>query len=310
MNIARDRTTGEIVDAQDLKAIGELVDQGNYECPACGTPLLPCSFMKYHVRIPHFREGQPHADDCDIDGKNKPRKRAKGNRKANAENGTPERYPNRLVLKDKRTVAPQHGDIAGGSKGTRAQHLSEEVLSKARQERHWAARTIRPICKTFLTFPRDRKSMTLEITGIDTNRYVYAFKKINQYTTHYDKKRIFYAKVSWTSPRFHDYTIDIPLGVGHWQNGKLVLPFRIKVDCSNWGQRTKNYIVNEINDVRESVIAAKKQQNNNKNKEGLIFFIGQQDDADPMLFHVNDHRLICCLFEELFYPESSNKTSV
>ena len=54
----------------------------------------------------------------------------------------------------------------------------------------------------------------------------------------------------------------------------------------------------------------KKQQNNNKNKEGLIFFIGQQDDADPMLFHVNDHRLICCLFEELFYPESSNKTSV
>jgi len=31
MNIARDRTTGEIVDAQDLKAIGELVDQGNYE---------------------------------------------------------------------------------------------------------------------------------------------------------------------------------------------------------------------------------------------------------------------------------------
>lgn len=33
-----------------------------------------------------------------------------------------------------------------------------------------------------------------------------------------------------------------------------------------------------------------------------LFFIGSQDAQNPALFHVQDHRLICTLHDELIFP--------
>ncbi|MDR3159425.1 MAG: hypothetical protein LBU11_10600 [Zoogloeaceae bacterium] len=46
-------------------------------------------------------------------------------------------------------------------------------------------------------------------------------------------------------------------------------------------------------------MAAKKRGDKEK---GWLFFVGRQDADTLALFHVNDHRLICCLVAEMVYP--------
>ena len=38
-------------------------------------------------------------------------------------------------------------------------------------------------------------------------------------------------------------------------------------------------------------------------EKGWLFFIGKQDESDSTLFHVDDHRLVCCVVYEMIYQQ-------
>ncbi|MCX5541499.1 hypothetical protein M3A49_18670 [Paraburkholderia sp. CNPSo 3076] len=59
---------------------------------------------------------------------------------------------------------------------------------------------------------------------------------------------------------------------------------------------------NEIEAARKEAIAAKDKGTKEK---GYLFFAGEQDTDDVTLFRVTDHRLICCLVDEITYPTLS-----
>ncbi|WP_234419421.1 hypothetical protein, partial [Xanthomonas fragariae] len=43
-------------------------------------------------------------------------------------------------------------------------------------------------------------------------------------------------------------------------------------------------------------------KNSDSKKMGWLFFIGRQDEEALTLFHVDDHRVICCFVVEMVYP--------
>ncbi|SEA51190.1 hypothetical protein [Nitrosospira multiformis] len=61
----------------------------------------------------------------------------------------------------------------------------------------------------------------------------------------------------------------------------------------------KQNVSREVETARVEDMAAKKRGDKEK---GWLFFIGRQDESDPALFHVDDHRLVCCVAAEMIYP--------
>jgi len=72
----------------------------------------------------------------------------------------------------------------------------------------------------------------------------------------------------------------------------------------DWSDAKRNYVSREVRAARVESMAA-----NERDKEkGWLFFIGRQDESDSALFHVDDHRLVCCLVAEMIYPPRTVKS--
>ncbi|MBP2831285.1 hypothetical protein J8281_03715 [Aquimarina sp. U1-2] len=67
MNIAKDKSTGREMEAEELKLLAS-VEKENYECidANCKIRLIPCSFEKHHKPRPYFKteKGVHHSQDC------------------------------------------------------------------------------------------------------------------------------------------------------------------------------------------------------------------------------------------------------
>ncbi|MGR2682590.1 hypothetical protein [Chromobacterium haemolyticum] len=296
MESARDKHTGEIVDAEQLWII-DPVDPLGYECRGCGALATPCSYRPENKVRPYFSAKDGHNAGCDVEGEVELVKRARKQRVSTRE-GFPGSFPNRLVLRDTRPVAGTKGTptattSAGGCR-TGSNGSSEE-----QRDRHWAAQTIRPICRTFVNYPHDRH-LPLAVPGIATETYQRVFRslKSDQILQH-PEPRLFYAPISWKASLANDDHLEIQLSYGEWEERKLIRPYRVKVNWQNWSVAKRNYVSREIETARLEYMAAKKREDKEK---GWLFFLGRQDESDRALFHVDDHRLICCLVAEMIYP--------
>lgn len=66
----------------------------------------------------------------------------------------------------------------------------------------------------------------------------------------------------------------------------------------DWSKSKRTYVSNELEAARkEAIVEAEKKTK----QKGCFFFIGEQDLEDSTLFHVTDHRLICCLVDEIIW---------
>jgi hypothetical protein len=100
MESARDKRTGEIIDAELLWII-DPVDGLRYECRGCGASAIPCSYLPTNKVRPYFRVDTGHEVGCDVEGDAELLKRASKERVSTRE-GFPGSFPNRLVLRDVR----------------------------------------------------------------------------------------------------------------------------------------------------------------------------------------------------------------
>jgi hypothetical protein len=191
-------------------------------------------------------------------------------------------------------MSPPTASAVGGGRRTGSNGSSE-----TRRDRHWAAQTIRPICRTFLNYPFDR-DLPLAVPGIAADTYQRVFRSLqSDQIVQYPEPRLFYAPISWKAPIADDVQLEIQLSYGEWKERKLIRPYRVRLGWQDWSPAKRNYVSREIETAKSEYMAAKKRGDKEK---GLLFFIGRQDASDPTLFHVDDHRLVCCVIAEMIYP--------
>lgn len=296
MESARDKHTGEIVDAEQLWIINP-VDPMGYECRGCGALVIPCSYRPENKVRPYFSAKDGHNAGCDVEGEVELVKRARKQRISTRE-GFPGSFPNRLVLRDTRPVVGSNGTptVATSAGGRRT---GSNGSSEAQRDRHWAAQTIRPICRTFVNYPYDR-DLPLAVPGIAADTYQCVFRSLkSDQILQYPEPRLFYAPISWKAPVADDDRLEIQLSYGEWIERKLTRPYRVRMGWKDWSAAKRNYVSREIETAKAEYMAAKKRGDKEK---GWLFFIGRQDESDPTLFYVDDHRLVCCVVAEMIYP--------
>lgn len=303
MDSAQDKITGEIVEAEQLWLI-PVVDKDRYVCRGCGIKLTPAAYRPENVVRPYFtaRDGD-HKQGCDVNGEKKLVNKGKKKRLSTPKEGFPAPYPAKLVLRDLRAITGESGgsdnDAAGGG-GTRGTGDGKSAPSTSNRRR--VANTIRPICRTFINFPYDR-DLELEVPGIDATKYLTVFKKLKwNELARYPEARITYAAIRWSKPLDTDEFLEITVDAGERDEKRLVRGHRVRVEWVDWSKAKRTYVRNEIEAARKEAITANEKGTKEK---GYLFFVGEQDSEDVTLFRVTDHRLICCLVDEITYPKLS-----
>ena len=295
MESAIDKNTGEIVDAEQLLVI-DPVDPLGYECRGCGALATPCSYLPINKVRPYFSAKDGHKFGCDVEGEVELVKRARKQRVSTRE-GFPGSFPNRLVLRDKRPVVGLNG-IPTTTTSARGRRTSSEGVSETQRDRHWAAQTIRPICRTFINYPYDR-DLPLVVPGVVAGSYQRVFRSlVSDQILEYPDSRLFYAPISWKAPIKDNDQIEIQLSYGEWIERKLTRSYRLRIDWKDWSAAKRSYVYREIETARLQYIVAQKR---GQKEKGWLFFIGRQDENEPALFHVDDHRLVCCMVAEMIY---------
>ncbi len=305
MDTARDATTLELVEGVDLWNM-ETVDREAYICPGCTTQVFPASFDREHnKKRPYFTLGpsNKHKDGCDVDGEEKIVKRAKKDRVGTPE-GFPLPFPSKLTLTDDRPVQSDGTDTQPSSGSGKASGRSGKDGAAPRKHHGHTVKTIRPACRAFINFPNDRDTLPLEIPGVVGNTYAKVFSYLgSRKPEHYKSPtRLYYAAIRWTAPPvLEGIHCELTLNAGEWdqEKGAFKIMSRVRVDWSEWSQSRRDTFMREFNTTREE---AKEKAKTNKQVKGWIFFVGTQDPSDPGLFHVDNHRMICCHEAEMIWP--------
>ncbi|WP_175203700.1 hypothetical protein [Achromobacter ruhlandii] len=303
MNTARDKYTLDLVEAEELWALLK-VDQDRYICRGCGVGVFPASYVKgINRKRPYFTLGpvNKHAPECNVDGDEKIINRAKTGRIGQSE-GFPVPFPSKLLLSDERPV------VSGGG----AKYGNPLVGSKSRSmggcapSRHHGhtVKTIRPACRTYINFPYDRASLPLSVPDVHGKTYAEIFWYLaSRRPSHFkNPKHLYFAAIRWrVEPVLTDACCVLTLNVGDWIEEKKehASLSRVHVDWSGWSQSRRDVLIREFETAREE--AAERAKKNSREK-GWLFFVGRQDSTNPEIFHVDDHRLICCLAAELVWP--------
>lgn len=298
MESACDKHTGEVVDAEQLWIIVP-VDPMGYECRGCGALVTPCSYRPENKVRPYFSAKDGHNAGCDVEGEVELVKRARKQRISTRE-GFPGSFPNRLVLRDTREVADPNGTlIVATSAGGR--RIGSMGSSETQRDRHYTAQTIRPISRTFINYPYDR-DLPLKVPEIAVGTYESVFCSLERNQIfQYHERRLFYAPIRWKVPYADDDRFEIQLSYGVWIERKLTRPYRVRMGWKDWSDAKRKYVSRQVLTAREKAIAANKRGDKEK---GWLFFLGRQDESDSALFHVDDHRLVCCVDAEMNYPHN------
>ena len=306
MDVARNRHTGELVEAEELWDM-DVVDKEAWICRGCPTQVYPASYdAAVNKRRPYFTLGRinRHAEGCAVDAEHAIVSRGRQERVGNSD-GFPMPFPSKLILDDEPA-----GAAAGPVKASFASSTLAAVHAAARasvQTRHHGhtIKTIRPACRTYINFPNDREFLPLEIPGVWGKTYAQLFwfipnKKPAFFT---NPHHLFYAPIRWKeAPAPSEAHCVLILNAGEWDSAarRYLSLCRLRVDWSGWSPARRNTLLHEINTARAEAVEQAGQDNQIK---GWIFFVGTQDRDDPSLFHVDDERFICALAARMSWPE-------
>lgn len=305
MQLARERESGEIVEAEYLRARPP-DDRDAFICRGCSRPVVPAAFLPGKRVRPYFSAREGHDPDCEELVFAALVQQAAIRPMATLDGALPVSYPDRLNFveqedrPDWRPSQPQ----AAGARGER-----DRAGGPPRAGGRWAARTIRPICRLFIDLPFDREYLWLRVPGVPANSYGRAFLRLGNASRHVDR-RIYYAPLRWkVAPEIGPSSLTVTLNAGATEGGQLVRPVRVRFGWESWPTRHRKYVLEEIEDAREEARAGYRQPDSGRvtprwrdQTEAWLFFIGLQDPSNEALFVVDDHRTVCCLYARLRTP--------
>ncbi len=298
MDSAWDIRAEKKVYGEELWAL-EVVDAKGYRCWGCAIPLYPASYVREEkIQRPHFRlyPKTLHVKGCDADaeavliGEGKKKSVREHLEKA------PGLSPARLSLIEQRThrddesLSPLENSTAASAE-TRSRDVNDR---EAKGTSRRPANTLRPICKAFMNFPYDR-NMSLQVPSVAGDSYLSVFKNIpRNHLKVLPTTQIFYSALSWSKLSIGEDQLTIKLAPHTWEDKKPTGHYQLNVDWKDWAKRTKTMLSNELDAARLEAIKAK-----GTSAVAWVFFLGNQDEANPEIFHVSDHRLICVLVGEI-----------
>lgn len=192
MESARDKRTGEIVEAEDLWLL-DSVDTEGYVCWGCGITMYPAAWEKDKKVRAYFKKKRHihHRHECDADAESTVIRQGQKASVRNILDSAPGLMPSGLKLIEKRPVVEPgfSGDESKSSSTRSASSRSGEGNSPERQSRR-QVNAIRNICRAFIRFPHDR-GMSLNVPGISGQIYMTAFKKLRNEVQPYPEPKIF-----------------------------------------------------------------------------------------------------------------------
>ena len=157
MDAARDRKSGEIVEADDLKLLNHVNTYG-YECHGhnCGAQAFPRAFRPENLVRTHFQVKSLHGSDCDVAGDEAIIERGSKTSVQHELETSTGLSPARLNLIEKRQIVnPELKPTKHGTQTSSRDNSTDNTKSRPAGRR--PTNSIRPVCKAFLRFPFDRQ---------------------------------------------------------------------------------------------------------------------------------------------------------
>ena len=179
MNEARDKMTGEIVLAEELRLI-KVLDKYNYECPdpTCKSPQTASSFLESHKKRPYFTvsdQSKQHVEGCKYTELENFYKRARSG-KVNTNEFIKANYPSKLVIPEKKVKSPddtenENQEVKSGN------HTPSQLQGDSGQKRsNQVVTALGRIVEFYLNCPSLRH-LPLELPELHVG-YKFAFKQI------------------------------------------------------------------------------------------------------------------------------------
>lgn len=319
MNQARNKISGDVIDAESLK---HLYEDGlpDYECidEKCKIILVPCSFKPINKNRPYFKslKGENHAKQCKFSEYLKLLEKAR-NRMLTAYELEDMPFPTKFKkLKQEKAEnttfkSTNIEQVQNGQVGTRKQASGEfvEILNKSK-----VVASISPIVDFYIKCPYNRGvALEIEIEN-EIKMYKYWFKRIQKpiATGNYKGKRIFFGRLHAGENKIteSEKTIEITLFESEsWEKGaynkpaKQMNPFIVSINKTLISKNKVSRIKNEINYVIEDKKTDFKAGQINKKKDAFIFFLGEAPTKNtPYKFNVLDGSLVSRYTQ--IYPNS------
>lgn len=260
----------------------------------------------YKVRPYFAATGDKHP----CDGKLQQAIRAGKKKKILQGNDPPVPVYNLLRVRERRDYVPP--DLGGGENG--GANVRERPVYRPPAEhpapggRHnREAGTIRPLCRQYVWFPNDRTTQRLNTGGRahgTTYREVFDQLRYRELDDHIPTRHIFVAQILFADG--FDVTVEgdvvsVPLfDKAEWEKvqaddgREIKRPRRyrqVKIDTTAWTVAARNALIRELNDTRNEAKGASERP--------CIFFLGQQDQADRLIFRCDEKELVCSFLADL-----------
>jgi hypothetical protein len=304
MNIARDKSTGEEIEAEDLKNLTS-VDSENYECidEKCRIQLFPCSYKKHNKTRPYFKtaKGVEHAQICSFNQYTILLKKARSGNIG--KNGIiPYPYPSKLVVPTKNTFKVEselpEDSMNEDSYQPRKGSQSSESTNLIKGNRTVTA--IGQIVDFYLNSPFNRDA-PLQLLNLQTE-YRFAFKRINgKNEGHYSGRKIYYGimhlyvKAVETQNIIQIQLLECEEWVSAGNVKSQKNPYKVSIELEDLSIQKKARILNEIVFVKEEQIIAE----NKNNKYAFIFFLGDPPEIENAYTFKVYKDYVVCRYDEI-----------
>jgi len=295
---AIDEKTGMLVAAEELWLLGS-ESAASFVCMGCGVRAFPASYRATNLVRPYFTVGvSGHGSGCWAAGA---KQAGCGESRPYAAEETESllSYPGVLSLEE---GGPLIGEDLAQTLGDNPPQplVPSGPRSPCPNRRCWTVGTIRQLCKTFVRFPEHRY-LPLHVPGIAARQYWSVFKRVKwDALACYQDPRIWYCAIRWSRPVETAVSIEVALDAGERCAARLVRGHRVRIEWAGWNSAQQQHFRSELQDAQREAMHARKCQD--YQTKAYLFFAGIQDCSDPALFHVADHRLVCCIATAISYP--------
>jgi len=297
MNIARNTSTREIIEAETLRVYPN-VSAVMFECAdeSCKIKLTPCSYQSHNVKRPYFKvfnKDIEHVENCKFNKYKKILDKANANKISESELKMlflpielikPKEQEEYSLVK----VQSNSTNEPNTTKNNNSTNSSKKTNSNSK------VTAISRIVDFYLNFPYNR-DVELNLLG-NIKQYKFWFKKIKKNTTFTGTKIYFGQLHTGIEIEENESNLIIQLYVSEgWEtvekDGKIkniqVNPFLININKVNLSSNKISRIKNELTYVIEE-----QKRNTDKAKKAFVFFLGQPSSVSKYSFDVVDGYLV------------------
>lgn len=308
MNVARDKKTGRIIEADELKLLFE-VDQDNYECvdKNCRVKMTPASFKPTNKNRPHFKtaRGHDHSDQCTFNEYLSLLEKAKTRRVSFGKIPYPSKLKSGKKLDD--IIKPKVSEKSSADASSTSSTVRSDGWLET-EDSNRSVSSLNQIVDFYISCPYNR-DFKLDILGYETE-YQYWFKKVefnrSNDGTLYKGRRVFMGTLNLNKDSITQSEEEIKIKLMECEAWKKPLirffadekkiqknPYSVIVNTADLSNNKISRLLNQLNFVKEEHVGDFKNETDRKDVQAKVFFLADPpSEEEPYLFNVIDAHLV------------------